>query len=266
MAIVQLVQKVLTIATRVLLGVCAVAGVVCLAYTLASSAVQRGFDALGSAWDDATSSAWATLVDEAQRRLAESSSAATEADAAEGAGAGSGSGIGGALSGLASLVGLGSGGDTSAQSFADPALGADYQAWKDAVSSPVERVFGGTGIDTTTLEAAAGGSSSATNLLAKLDEPTLAAVSANADKLKATAGSHAVPASLPADVQAQMRQADQHCVAFCDDVKRLVDDVRTLKGGNILAGAAVSSSAYAARDDLEQMESCMQAAERSLGA
>ena len=229
-----LLQKVLTIIARILLGICTVVGVACLVYTLSTAAVQAGFDSARSAVTD--------MVDQARASLE--------------------SGVASAIAGVTPASGSQ---EPAASDGGTSDYAAAYQQWKDAVSSPVGRVFAGTGIDAETLEGAAGGSASAFSALTGLDETALATVDQNAGNLAATAGAHAVPASLPEGAQAQLAQADAHCASFCADVRKLLDSVRTLRGGNVLASTGVTSAAYAARSELEGMDACMQEAERILG-
>lgn len=232
-----LLQKVLTIIARILLGICTVVGVACLVYTLSTAAVQAGFDSARSAVTD--------MVDQARASLE--------------------SGVTSAIAGVTPASGSREPAAEAASDGGTSDYAAAYQQWKDAVSSPVGRVFAGTGIDAETLEGAAGGSASAFSALTGLDETALATVDQNAGNLAATAGAHAVPASLPEGAQAQLAQADAHCASFCADVRKLLDSVRTLRGGNVLASTGVTSAAYAARSELEGMDACMQEAERILG-
>ena len=238
-----LLQRVLTIIARILLGICAVAGVACLVYTLSTAAVQAGFN---SAKD-----AVASLVDQAEASL--------------------GAGVTSAVAGVAPTSGA-AGADASAvePAAADAAPEADasaaaYQRWSDAVSQPLERVFAQTGIDASTLEGAAGGSTQALSALTSLSDDALATVNQNASNLGATASAHEVPSELPDDVRAQLAQADAHVAAFCEDARKLTDAARTLRGGNVLAASGVTSAAYAARSELEGADACVAKAQELLG-
>ena len=240
-----LLQRVLTIIARILLGICAVAGVACLVYTLSTAAVQAGFN---SAKD-----AVASLVDQAEASL--------------------GAGVTSAVAGVAPASGA-AGADASAvepaAAGADAAPEADasaaaYQRWSDAVSQPLERVFAQTGIDASTLEGAAGGSTQALSALTSLSDDALATVNQNASNLGATASAHEVPSELPDDVRAQLAQADAHVAAFCEDARKLTDAARTLRDGNVLAASGVTSAAYAARSELEGADACVAKAQELLG-
>lgn len=243
-----LLQRVLTIIARILLGICAVAGVACLVYTLSTAAVQAGFN---SAKD-----AVASLVDQAEASLGAGVTSAV-------AGVAPTSGAAGADAPSAVDAGEGAGTDAAA----DPAgaNAAAYQRWADAVSQPLERVFAQTGIDASALEGAAGGSVQALSALTGLSDDALAAVSQNASNLGATASAHEVPAELPEDVRAQLAQADTHVAAFCEDARKLADAARTLRDGNVLAASGVTSAAYAARSELEGADACTAKARELLG-
>lgn len=246
-----LLQRVLTIIARILLGICAVAGVACLVYTLSTAAVQAGFN---SAKD-----AVASLVDQAEASLGAGVTSAV-------AGVAPTSGVAGADAPATEDAVAGAAGPAGTDATSEASTNAAaYQRWADAVSQPLERVFAQTGIDASTLEGAAGGSVQALSALTGLSDDALAAVSQNASNLGATASAHEVPAELPEDVRTQLTQADAHVAAFCEDVRKLVDATRTLRDGNVLAASGVTSAAYAARSELEGAEACTAKARELLG-
>lgn len=259
-----MVYRILSIIASALLGIATLLGIVSLVYTLGSSAVQAGFSQLGTSFQDGVSSITEAIDDlvEASAVLASAttSSSAGESDSA----AGSGSGI--SLSSVTSLLSLGSGGNTTAESFADSELGAAYQTWKDLIDSPVERVFSGTSIDADAIEGISGGSTAALELLSGLDDATLTTVSTNATNLRLTASANTPSSSLPATVRAYMSSANQSCMDFCDAVLEMVEYVRDFNSGNLLALTSLYSAASNATAALEAMDDAMVAAEAELGA
>lgn len=248
-----MVYKVLSIITGIVLSVTIVLGVVCTVYTLGSAAVREGFGQLSASFEGGVDSI-KTAIDDL----------VSSTPLASGVAAGLGSGL--SLPDVGNLLSLGGGGQTSADSFSDPELGTAYQAWKDVVAEPTRRVFAGTSIDATMLEGISGGSRTATDVLTALDDVTLATVDANATNLRATALANAPSSSLPAGVQQSMNAANESCADFCDQVRQLVEDARSLKAGNLPAAASLYATAGAAKTALDDMDAAMREAEQALGA
>lgn len=263
-----MVYRVLSIITSILLSITILLGIVSAVFTLGSSAVRAGFDELGASFQGGVDAIRAAVDD-----MVSGSDLMSGLASGLGAGFWSGSGSGAASSGagvdlsdVGGLFGLGSGGQTSAASFANPEQGAAYQAWKSAIDAPVQRVFAGTSIDETMLEGVSGGSRSATDVLTALDETALATISANATNLRGTALANVPSSVLPADVQQNMGAANQSCATFCDQVQVLVGEVRSFKAGNLLSASGLYSAAGAAKAALDEMDAAMLAAEQALGA
>ena len=63
-----------------------------------------------------------------------------------------------------------------------------------------------------------------------------------------------------------MNNANQACIDFCTQVQQLVENVRSLRAGNLLSAASLYSSAGGAKAALDSMESSMLSAETALGA
>ena len=248
-----MVYRVLSIITGIVLSATIVLGVVCAVYTLGSAAVREGFGQLSASFEGGIDSIKAAIGD-----LVDSTPLAS------GVAAGLSDGL--SLPDLGGLLSLGGGGQASADSFADPAQGSAYQGWKDAVAEPMRRVFAGTSVDAAMLEGVSGGSRTATDVLTALDDTTLATVSANATNLRSTALANTPSASLPAGVRQSMVAANESCADFCDQVQQLVEDVRSLKAGNLPAAASLHATAGSAKAALDDMDAAMREAERALGA
>jgi hypothetical protein len=215
-------------------------------------AVKAGISAAGSAIEGAASDAMAALDtswDFSWLGLGSSD----DAD-------GSSSGL---LGSLGSLANLGTG-SSSSSDFADASQGEAYLAWKALVGDPVGAVLEGSGVSRSVLEGAAGGSTSASEVLASLDEAALTTISSNAANYASTAGSAAVSGSLPSDVRASMFEAESAAQSFAADVQNLVSGVRSVKSGNLLGTAGLVSSANAVVSDLNRLDSCLAAAEAGL--
>ncbi len=250
-----MVYKVLSIITGILLSVVVVLGVVSAVYTLGSTAVREGFGELSASFEGGVDAIKAAIDD-----LVNTSPLVSGAAEAT-----SGSGAGLSLPDLSGLFGAGSGGQTTASSFADPEQGAAYQTWKDAVAAPVQRVFAGTDVDATMIEGVSGGSRTATDMLTALDDTTLATVSANATNLRATALANVPSSILPSGARQSMNDANESCAEFCDQVGQLVEDVRAFKSGDMLAVGRLYSTAGAAKAALDAMDAAMLQAEQALG-
>lgn len=260
-----MVYKVLSIIAGILMSIAVVLGVVSAVYTLGSAAVQAGFSQLSASFEggvDQIRSAIDDLVDGSALQ----SALASGLGAGLGSGGADGAGGGFSLPDVGELLGLGSGGQTTAESFADPDQGRAYQGWKDVVDAPMQRVFAGTGIDETMLEGISGGSGTATEALRVLDDAALATISANATNLRATALANTPPAALPDGVRQSMQAANESCADFCDEVQRLVEGARSVKAGNLLSAGELYSAAGAAKSALDAMDASMREAEQALGA
>lgn len=254
-----MVYRVLSIITSILLSITILLGIVSAVFTLGSAAVRSGFDELSESFQGGVDSIRAAIDDlvsgsDLMSGLASGLGSGFWSGGGSDAGA-SGAGLG--LDDVGSLFGLGSGGQTSAESFADPTQGAAYQAWKDAIDAPMQRVFAGTSIDETMLEGVSGGSRSATDVLTALDETALSTISANATNLRATALANTPSSILPAEAQQNMSAANQSCADFCDQVQELVDQVRSFKAGNLLSAGGLYSAAGEAKAALDEMDAAM---------
>ena len=257
----RLVNKVLSIIVGILLSIVVLVGIVCAVYTFSSAAVRDGVGQLSELLDGGLGS-----IKDAVGELVDSDLLSGLVSGVTSSSGSGGSGGGFDLSDAGSILGLGGGGDTSAESFADPTQGAAYQSWKDVISEPVQRVFAGTGIDETMLEGISGGSATATDVLTQLDESTLVTISNNASRLSQSAAANVPSSVLPASVQQDMNNANQACIDFCTQVQQLVENVRSLRAGNLLSAASLYSSAGSAKAALDSMESSMLSAEAALGA
>lgn len=255
-----MVYKVLSIVIWVLLPFVLFAGGACLVYTVASPIVQEKIDGIGSGVRD--------LVQQATDAIS------------VGAGDGLPSGVGGFIDGLLGTSGIdtsdiagayqqmtqmGGGTATSADQFADASQGQAYLTWRSTIQNPLDRVLAGTGVDATLLEGVAGGSSSASEMLASLDDATLDAISANASSYSRAVTQLAMPSNMPTDAQAYMSQARTSALNFAAQVQTLVSGVRSLKGGNVFALGDLSDSAGGANASLSQLDANLRSAEAVLG-
>ena len=257
-----LLRTALTMIARVLLGIAIMLGLASVGW----SALQHGMQQGGAAAGDLVASITQSLGD-AYQQAVDQLGRQTEQVVAQSADGVFGFALGNASPAqVEAALELGSGGATSAESFADAGLGSLYQSWKEDIDAPLGRVFAGTSIDSEVLGGVAGGSITAIELLDRLDDATLDTIASNARGLAITAGSHQVPVSLPQDVRDHMALADSACVEFCGYAQELVGAVRELKRGNLTAYGSVSSAALGARGALETMDSHMLAAESLLGA
>lgn len=251
-----MVYKVLSIVAGILMSLMTLVFVVCLVYTLSSSAVRAGFDSVSAAIEGAVAQATEAMDTEWDIDLSWLFGDA----AASGSGA-SGGGLD-VLGGIASLASGGAG--DSAADFADLAQGQAYLAWKDRIADPVTRIFAGSGVTAEMIEGVAGGSSSASDALAALDETALAAISANAASYAATAAANAVPASLPEAARSSMQQANDAAQGFAASVQSVVSAVREVRSGALGSLGTLVGAANDALANLRAIDGCMQSAEAAL--
>lgn len=157
----------------------------------------------------------------------------------------------------------------SARSSSTPAIAnqtyaADYLQWRSEISTPVERLFAGTGIDATLIEGIAGGSVTAISTLATLPDSTLSTIYTNATNLSRTAAYHSISASLPADVQSAMHNADSSVQTFAAEVQELITAVRSVNNGSLLSITAVTDHAGKAFAALQSLDASLASAEEIL--
>lgn len=236
-----MVHKVLAIVARILFSLLAVAFVVCLVYTLAAPAVQAGFDSAASAIEGAVTQATEDMdVD-------------WNLD-------------------LPSLFGQGSEAQDSAAGGSDGAAAPSvseqeraYRSWEDAVGDPVESVFGGTGVTAEVLEGVAGGSSSAVDVLAGLDETALTRASASAASYSMTVAAAGISSSLPTAVRGLMGDAATAAQEFSSAAQSVVSAVRQVRSGTLGASGTLAAAADEACRALATVESCKADAEAQLG-
>ena len=257
-----MVYKVLSIIAWILLPLVLFCGAACMVYTVASPMVQERVE----------------QIRDAVRSAVESAADSLSIDTGDGLGlpAGMGEFIDGLLgsSGIDSVdfasafqqaTSMGGGTATSAEQFNDAGQGQAYLAWRAVVANPVDRVLSGTGVDASVLEGAAGGSSSASQMLADLDYSTLDAISANASAYSTAVTQLAMPSNMPAEAQTQMSAARSAALNFSAQVQTMVSGVRSLKGGNVFALSDISDSAGGANSSLAQLDSSLRNAEAVLG-
>jgi hypothetical protein len=265
----RLIRGILSVVAHVLLTVVVIAGIGCAAYSYAAQKASQAAGQAGEGLGQVLSTLGAASRSAVEGLLGGSASAGTSGGTGDASGqtaSSTPSTVAQYAGQVAQAFGLASGGDLTAGSFDDPELGAAYLQWKDGISSPVDRVFAGTSITRELIEGVAGGSVTATQALAELDDATLATVASNASSLSATAANHAIPSSLPQGVQADMRDADAHCRAFCDQVQAMVAAAGKVRAGDVLAVTSLTGAAGSADAELKAMDESMSQAEGLLGA
>lgn len=271
-----MIYRILSIAAKILFSVAGLVGVACLVWTLATSAVQEGFDTASAAIDKMVNDAmtamevdWGIDVSGVLGGSSEESGRSVENATSGAADAGRSSSSGGfdllgSLTGL--LSGLGSSGsaELTVDDFVNAAQGQAYLTWKAAIDDPLGRIFEGTGITTALLEGAAGGSGSASSVLTNLDETALTVASANASSYAATAAANSVPASLPEGVRSLMWEANSAAQGFAASVQSVVTAIRSVKAGNAAALVDLGTAAGKLAEDVQTLELCMSQAEALL--
>lgn len=244
-----MVYRILNIAAGILMGLAVPVGIVCLVYTLAMPTVRAGIEGVRSSFDNAVSAAAAAVgVDQA---------------ALDGWGASVAAMFSGAEQ-AAVPDGAGSGGAVQVSDFADPAQGEAYLAWKAVVADPVGSVLQGSGVSATVLAGVAGGSSSAGDALAALDETALVAIDANAKRYAALASGAEVSSVLPEDVRSRLWEANAAAQTFATAVQQMVGQVRELKAGGLGALAALAGTASTAVASANTIAACVSDAEEAL--
>lgn len=259
-----MVHKVLSIIASILFGLMTLVFAVCLVFTLASPAVQAGFDSVSNAIDNAVEQATRamdTSWDFDFGALFGGVGSAADGPGPDAQGAGSSGGSGWPWGGSAA-----GGSNLQAGDFADPVQGQAYLAWRQAVADPVGQIFAGTGVTAAMLEGVAGGSVSARDVLASLDEAALQAVSSSAASYAATVAATSVPASLDDAVRAQLWEANSAAQSFAASVQTVVGAIRSVKAGGWGSLDDLMSAANTAVANLQTLEACMAQAEALLGA
>lgn len=231
-----MVYRVLSVVAGILFALAVPVFAVCLVYTLASPAVQAGFDSVSKAIDSAVARA----------------SKAMDTDW--------GIDLAGIAASMASGGSPDEGGPDSAATSA-AGRGDAFASWRDALGDPVAAMFGSTGVTASVLEGVAGGSASAADALAGLSETSLLAVDAAAASYASTVASVTIPASLPEAVRAKMWDAAAAARALAASVQTLMGVVRVVRTGDLAATADLVAAADEATVHLRAFDEAIRGAE-----
>ena len=242
-----MVYKVLSIIASILLSLTGVVLVACLAYTLGAPLLEAGVNGVkASLKDSLTSAAGAVGLD---------------------AGAIAGdwrAQVGDLFASVANTTGTGAAAPTATGDFVDQAQGEAYLRWKDVVGDPVGSVLAGSGVSATVLQGIAGGSTSANDVLASLDETALATIYANAARYASNVSAAEVSSILPDNVRAQMWEANSAAQGFAAAVQQLVESARSFKAGNVGALLGLAGEANSAMNGVTTINACLTNAENLL--
>lgn len=242
-----MVYRVLSIVANILMGLAGTVLVICLGWTMAVPLFEAGVSgvkaSLGNALDAASDAMGVDLsaVGDGWRDQADSLFSAV-GDVSWGA-----LGASGGVQGVQN------------QGWADA-----YNQWKAVVGDPVGTILSGSGISTSVLEGMAAGSSSATDVLASLDEAALSTIESNAIRYATLVSGAEVPSSLPEAARASMWEANSLALSFAGDVQNLVASVRSVKAGDGLAAFGLPGQASSVVSGLNSMNDCMARAEEAL--
>lgn len=241
------VYRVLSIIAGVLTSLTGLVLVVCLGYTMAVPLFEAGVSGVKASLSNALDMASDTMgVDLGALGEGWQSQAAALVSAV----------------GSSPWGALGGGGD--ANGFADPAQGELYLQWKGVVGDPVGEILSGAGVSAAVLEGVAGGSGSAADLLAGLDETALSTIESNAIRYGTLAAGAEVSTALPEGVRASMWEANSLAQSFSTDVQTLVATLRATRAGDPAALVGLPGQANAIVGDLNAMNACMERAEAEL--
>ena len=249
---------ILRIIARALLGIAAAVGVGCLAWTLLATqarAVIAAGDGLPTILRVLREASGEAASGVAGRVISGVTGGASDASSVPEVVSGAAQAVGSALA-TATASAQGAAGSTTADA---------YRQWEDGISSPAARVFAGTPVTEEMLEGLAGGSITATDAVASLDASSLATITTNARNLSSVAATHAVPEGLPTDAREQMSVADARCQDFCAQILAMVPQVEDVASGDVTSVAALSRTAASAQEALRAMDDAMDAARTSVG-
>lgn len=239
-----MVYKVLSIIAGILMSLTGAVLAVCLVYTMGAPLLQAGLDGVKNSLSDSLNSA--------------ASAVGLDASAIAGDWRAN---LGNLFASVSTPAASAEKPSNTEGDFADPVQGEAYLRWKDVVGDPVGSVLAGSGVNATVLQGIAGGSGSANDVLAGLDETALAAIYANAARYASNVSSVEVSGALPDAVRAQLWEANSAAQSFASAVQQMVGSVRDFKAGNVGALIQLAGEANTAMGAVNSINACMANAE-----